>query len=266
MEAAFHVYAFANPAFQPLVRSAWGQSHGAAAADLPGLIAPDAQVEIVFQLGAPCDLAVDGRTLRSPAAMVYGLRHGLVRLQPTGPGRMVALRLTAPVASVLLGSSIDACWDRPVPLDTFIGREADQLLDALFEALLEDAGGLLEAWLTRGLVDWGSDHDRQLALHAALFGGSPSRSISALADDLGLTVRTLRRRCATYIGLSPKQMAMSGRMLRACGLLRGKLPLAEVADMLGFSDQLALTNTSRHYFGMTPGRLRAEPLVFHETP
>jgi len=41
MAAAFHLYAFENPALRPLVRSAWGQSHGSDAEALPGLIAPE---------------------------------------------------------------------------------------------------------------------------------------------------------------------------------------------------------------------------------
>jgi len=264
MEAAFHVFAFENPAFQPLVHAAWGQAYGGGPDDLPGLIAPDALVEIVFQLDAPCDLVLGGGVFRSPPVMVYGLRHGLLRLRPNGQGRMVALRLPAPVASVLLRSSVDTCWDQPTPLAAFIGQEADDLRGLLADRPLGAAGGLLEAWLTRGLIDWDADHARQLALHGVLVEGSPSRSIAAVADDLGMTVRTLRRRCATYAGLSPKQLAMSGRMRRACGLLRGTAPLAEVADALGFTDQAALTHACRRYFGMTPGRLRAEPLVFHE--
>ena len=61
---------------------------------------------------------------------------------------------------------------------------------------------------------------------------------------------------------------MSGRTLRSCGLLhhRPDLSIVDIAYGLGFSEQAAFTNAFGHYVGMSPGRLRAEPLVFCEAP
>jgi AraC-like DNA-binding protein len=262
----FQALQFENSALRRLVRSAWAQAYGASEAPLPGLIAPDAMIEIVFQLGAPCDLITDGRRRASPPAMVYGLRHGALRLQPTGDNAMVALRLAPAVASVVLRSGLSQCWDCPVPLSDFIGPAADDLLGRLSEGGSSAAAAVLEAWLAERLSDWGAEETRQLALQAALLWDFPDRPVHRLADRLGLTERTLRRRCATFAGLSPKQLTMSGRMLRACDLLRaqGRMPLAEVAGRVGFNDQPAFTNAFRRYFGMTPTALRDQPIVHYE--
>ena len=199
--------------------------------------------------------------------MVYALRHGAVQLRPTGDNAMVALRLAPAVAFLVLRTNLAKCWDRPVALSEVIGAEADDLLDAIAATPLADAGGLLETWLLGRLSDWSSEHDRQVRLQAALLWDVTGETVSALADDLGFTARTLRRHCEAHAGLSPKQLVMSGRMLRACDLLKrpGDLPLVDVAGRLGFSDQSAFSNAFRHYLGITPRGLRAEPLVFYET-
>lgn len=268
MTPAFREYVFESPALRALVASAWGQAYGATSDPLPGLIAPDAHAEIVFQTGAPCAI-LGMRGLRDPPrAMVFALRHGAVRLQPTGANTMVAIRLSPMIASLVLRCDLSACWDEPVALSDLIGAEADELLGRIATMELANVGPLLEAWLLSRVTDWNSDHARLLRLQSTLLWEMVDRPVSDLADELGFTARTLRRHCATHVGLSPKQLVMSGRMLRACDLLKrpGEMPLVEVAGRVGFSDQAAFSNAFRHYLGMTPGELRAEPLVFYESP
>lgn len=81
-----------------------------------------------------------------------------------------------------------------------------------------------------------------------------------------MSERTLRRQFERHAGLSPKQLAMSGRILRACAALsdRGEVPIAHIALDVGFGDQAAFTNAFRHYVGTTPAALRSEPLVYCE--
>lgn len=268
MTQAYLDYAFDSPALRGLVCAAWGQAYHASADLLPGLIAPDAHIEIVFQVGAPCRIASGDVETPSLAAMVYGLRHGAQRLRAVGDNRMTALRLKPAVASWVLRADLADCWDRPVALADLIGREADDLLDAIASRGLEDSGGVLEAWLLSRLGGWGADQHRQVNLQSRLLWEVGERSTAELAEDLGVTARTLRRQCRTHAGLSPKQLIMSGRILRACDLLRrpDRVPLVEVAGRLGFNDQAAFTNAFRRYLGLTPTALRAEPLVFYETP
>lgn len=268
MTGVFHSFVFAERKLGRLVRSAWAQAYDAGASPLPGLIAPDAQVELVFQLGAPCALRVGEVQMETPRALLFGLRHGVLRLQPTGANRMVALRLPPAVATVVLRTNLADCWDRPLDLKDVIGEAADLLVDRLERRPLSEAGEVLESWLLSRLSGWDGDHERQAALQSAVLWDSQERRVAAVADDFGLTARTLRRRCAAWAGLSPKQLAMSGRMLRVCHALRSQRPppLAQVAYAASFTDQAALANTVRHYFGLTPRQLRDEPLVLYEPP
>ncbi|MEQ1864433.1 MAG: helix-turn-helix transcriptional regulator [Micropepsaceae bacterium] len=264
----YRQYAFATPALRDLVRSAWSVSYADSSESMPGIIAPDAHVEFLFQTGAPCATWAEGAASAepSPRAMIFGLRHGALRLVPTGENAIVGIRVTPAVASVILGRPLIDCWDRPVPLSTFIGSEADELLEQIAETLLPLVAPLLESWLLGRLRKWDGDDQHNLGLQNVLIWEIAGEPVSTLADQLGFSVRSLRRYCEKYAGLSPKQLVMSGRMLRACASLvdRRDLAISDVANSLGFGDQSAFTNAFRRYVGMTPARLRAEPIVHCE--
>ncbi len=268
--AEFADLGFAAPALRELIRSPWRMAYGASLETLPGVIAPDAHVEFVFQTGSACatGLAEPGSIRASPRAMIYAQRHGALTLRPTGANVIVAFRTTPAVASVILGRTLADCWDRPIDLADLIGAEADRLLDRLAGAPAAAQIGVLESWLVSRLGPWGPDHERNLRLQRRLLWRSGAELMSALADDAGFTVRTLRRHFARHAGLSPKQLSMSGRILRACFWLsdRRDLPIAQIALAAGFGDQAAFTNAFRRYVGMTPARLRAEPIVYCERP
>lgn len=268
MDMAFADLRFEAPALRSLVRSGWSASHPSSLERIPGVIAPDVHVEFVFQTGSPCATLSSGTEMPSPPAMIFAQRHGTLRLIPTGANAIIAFRALPAVASAILGRPLGDCWDRPIALSDLVGRQADHLLEGLAAAPAAARAALLETWLAGRLSGWEEEQARNLRLQRALLWRSGGESVSALADRLGVTVRTLRRHFARHAGLSPKQMSLSGRILRACACLsdRGDAGIAEVALKVGFGDQAAFTNAFRHYVGMTPGQLRAEPLVFCERP
>lgn len=263
----FAMLEFERPSLRRLVRSPWTMSYGDGD-PLPGVIVPDAHVEFVLQTGAPAATMIAGeqRARPTPRAMIYAQRHGALRLQSTGANEMVAFRTTPAVATIILRHSLEGCWDRAIDLADLIGAEAHTLLDRIATARPGARASVLESWLVERLADWGSQEDLQHQLQHALLWQACGETVATLADDLGLTERTLRRRLATYAGISPKQLSMSGRILRACACLRDRpgIRIAEVALMAGFADQSAFTNALRTYLHMTPGELRAEPIVFLE--
>jgi len=268
MTPTFVEYTLA-PTLRGLVRSAWSVSYSAATPDpLPGVIAPDAHVEFVFQTGSPCEVLTVGavKAQLSPRAMIFALRRGVLRLRPTGANTIFAFRVPAAVASAILGRSLSDYWDRPVALSALIGGAADEFADRIAATPIPALGVLLETWLTARLSDWGAEQARHLRLQNALFWRFVREPVSTLADDIGVTTRTLRRHCERYSGLSPKQVTMSGRILRACVALRDEreVPIVEVGHGMGFNDQAAFTNAFRHYVGMTPAQFRAEPIVYCE--
>jgi AraC family transcriptional regulator, regulatory protein of adaptative response / DNA-3-methyladenine glycosylase II len=84
-------------------------------------------------------------------------------------------------------------------------------------------------------------------------------SVDALADELGVTARHLRRTMIAEIGVSPVDLAQSRRLSLAKQLLQDTtLPLAEVAFASGFSSVRRCNAVFQARFGRPPSALRRE--------
>lgn len=80
---------------------------------------------------------------------------------------------------------------------------------------------------------------------------------AALADDMGVGMRTLQRRFMEHVGVSPRQHLRWLRFERARQLLQrcDQRPV-EVALAAGYSDQAHFVREFRRFAGVTPGRWR----------
>ena len=87
-------------------------------------------------------------------------------------------------------------------------------------------------------------------------GGLLSRdSFVALADDLGMSERTLRRRLQEA-GLSPRDLLKAWRRRELRRLLPEDVALDRIRQELGFSSAGSLCHFVRREFGMSPTALR----------
>lgn len=79
------------------------------------------------------------------------------------------------------------------------------------------------------------------------------RSLSGLAEELGLSHRQFDRRFKAATGLTPRQFLLRARVQQACRrLLETRVPISEIALESGFCDQSAFTAQFRARMGMTP--------------
>lgn len=256
------------PPLKPYIRSLWQMDVGPGGQILPGWIAPDGQVEIVFHTGATTSARSFGTSewVCQPQAFVLPMRRGALQLAAYGRSCILALRVDPVVASVLLRRPMGELWDTSTPLSDVIGPQAHALLDALAEATPAARFEIIEQWVCRALADWTCSHDQVKAIHTRLFWRSDGTALSKVTKDLGVTMRSLRRWTADTAGLRPKQIERMGRILRACASLQDQ-PLkavGEVALDLGFYDQAAFTHAFSQQVGMSPSAFRALPLVFCE--
>jgi AraC family transcriptional regulator of adaptative response / DNA-3-methyladenine glycosylase II len=82
-------------------------------------------------------------------------------------------------------------------------------------------------------------------------------SMEALARELGLSSRQLRRAIQQEYGVSPIELAQTRRLLLAKQLLtETHLPLIEVAYASGFASIRRFNALFRSHYGLTPSRLR----------
>ncbi|WP_226357193.1 helix-turn-helix domain-containing protein [Pseudonocardia sp. ICBG601] len=177
---------------------------------------------------------------------------------PAG-GVTTGLRFRPGALPALLGVPADALRDRRVPLADVLDPGRRRLLRPA-PADGDDSGDTGDAaWLAR----------LALALHAAagddrtpaslpqpalraLAGGMPA---AELADRLGVTGRTLHRRCVATLGYGP---AVARRVLRfraAAALLYDGVAPAAVAARTGYADQPHLSREVRALAGVSPASL-----------
>jgi AraC-like DNA-binding protein len=83
----------------------------------------------------------------------------------------------------------------------------------------------------------------------------PRSRVQALADELGLGERQLRRRFHAAVGYSPKTLQRVLRFRRFLAQAEPGADLARIAFDAGFADQAHLTRESVRLAGLTPARL-----------
>jgi AraC-like DNA-binding protein len=89
-------------------------------------------------------------------------------------------------------------------------------------------------------------------------GGAPRR-VDELADAASISVRSLQRLFAEYVGVSPKWVLMRHRVHLAAERIAADpcLEIAALADELGYADQSHFTTDFVRAVGAAPGAYAA---------
>jgi len=195
------------------------------------------------------DLVWDGRSLAVVAAVAAPVRLWI----PAGASR-VGLRFRCGAAGALLGESVA---DLPVttPLRELWGPAARRAEEQLAATIDPDAQRVLLESLVAARP--GRPEPKLLtAVHAL---GTPGARVAEVADEAGMSERSLRRNLRHAAGTGPKQL---DRIQRFRHFLRQLEPLAHhrttlatVAAELGYADQSHLGRESRRLSGSAPAGL-----------
>jgi AraC-like DNA-binding protein len=166
---------------------------------------------------------------------------------------IIGVRFRPGAAPPWLGVPASAIVNDRLPLHHLWGADARRLEDRLWAAEAPSET-IMSSLLSRGRKA-SLQEDVAPAVLAALGrsdGSDPS--IPTLARRLGLSERTLRRRCEAAFGYGPKTLARILRFQRFLRLLRhaGEPRLADIAAAGGFADQAHLTRDIRALGGLTP--------------
>lgn len=110
-----------------------------------------------------------------------------------------------------------------------------------------------------GSRDW--DHRSDLvgrALRLIASGAADDAGVAAVAEQLGVTDRHLRRQLESQLGVSPMQLARTRRAQTARMLLeQTPLPVTEIAFAAGFRSVRQFNDVMRAEFGAAPSVLRS---------
>ena len=170
--------------------------------------------------------------------------------------RSMGLRFWPGAAPSLVGVSAAELLDQHVALADLWGRAGAEIAAQCLETEREDVcAAILTTALQRRLA--GAEPVDPVGVGiASLMTDHPDRSVLALASDMGLSDRQLRRRVEDTVGYSPRTLARILRFQRFLAAARASGPgrhLARLAAEAGYADQAHLTRESRELAGLPPG-------------
>jgi AraC-like DNA-binding protein len=175
--------------------------------------------------------------------------------------RTVMARLQLGAQERVLGAPAPAIAGRIVALEDLWGGTATRrLIDRLAGARdTVDAAAILESAIAERLaIGAGRSPRAQLALDAA--DKLTSADVNAVAVDLGISERHLRRVFRETVGMSPKSFAKLTRFHRALHAAHAdtRATWASIAAAAGYYDQAHLIADFRVIAGVTPQALLGE--------
>lgn len=212
-------------------------------------VVPDACVDIVWT-GAGLHVA--------------GPDTGPVTVEVRAGTRLLGLRFVPGAAGALLGVPASALRDARAPLCELWGESAHVLEQRLHAAADTQAAlSLMEAAvLERMRASAPIDPVARLvagALRPQLAAAaSQVPSVAQLSAAIGIGERQLLRRCDAAFGYGPKLLARVLRFQAFVAALRTRpdAGLAELASLLGYTDQAHLAHDTAELAGQTPRQLR----------
>jgi AraC-like DNA-binding protein len=230
--------------------------------DMPGLAIPRPETNLVVRFGPPARNGLD--------AHAFGVQQHARRKVLRAGQRILTVRLRLGAQEAVLGVPAGELAGRIVALEDLWGDAATRrLYDQLASSRdTIDAAAIIEGAIAERLAiaDKRRDHSSlvrdfpgsHLALDAA--DRLASANVKAVAIDLGVSERHLRRLFREGIGVSPKAFAKLTRFHRALRAAQedSGASWASIAAATGYYDQAHLIAEFRAIAGVTPRALFGE--------
>ncbi len=214
---------------------------------------PRPEIDLVVRFGPPARNGIDAHAL--------GVRQRAYRKVIRAGQRAVTARLRLGAHAAVLGVPAADIAGRIVALEDLWGEAATQQLYGRLAGArdMADAAAVVDDAIAERLARADA---RGLRAHLALDAAQKlaSANVNAVADDLGVSERHLRRVFREAVGVSPKAFARLTRFHRALRAARenGAASWASIAAASGYYDQAHLIAEFRALAGVTPRALLGE--------
>ncbi|MFC9969591.1 DUF6597 domain-containing transcriptional factor [Spirillospora sp. NPDC127200] len=193
-----------------------------------------------------------------PEARVYGVDRNLFVRRIEGTGQVLGVKFRPGGFRPFAAGPVADLADRRLPATEFFGPEITEWNAAVLAA---PDGAAMAARAEEFLLPRLPEAPDALAEDAAAIveriTSSPSLvRVDQVAEEAGLSVRTLQRLFAEYVGASPKWTLRRARLHEAAARAdQGtRVDWASLAADLGYADQAHLTRDFAATVGTTPAR------------
>ena len=215
-------------------------------------IAPDGRCELIVHYGAPyLERSPGGEALRQPPALFAGQLTRPFHLRADEPAGVIGVRFRHAGALGYLGRPVSAATDRRLALDGLLGPAVAKALTAGLSDLDEAArlGRVIDHVAARLAADGRRDPAVEAAVAILEAGGGAEAAIAAS----GLEPRTLQRRFARAVGVSPRLLASILRFRRVFDALAeaDAASWTQAAQAAGYFDHPQMARDFRRFLGCT---------------
>jgi AraC-like DNA-binding protein len=179
---------------------------------------------------------------------------------PAGDQDMLAgLRLRPGAAAAVIGCPASEFINMHVALDSAFGVANSHIAETLLSAgTPEQRVSLLASLVAQYFAAVDPVVDRPIARAVAALRTRPGEPVSALADEIGLSERQLRRRFEAAVGYGPKRLGRVFRFQRLLDLVHashGRTAWSQLAVAAGYADQSHMINECLAMTGGPPTAL-----------
>lgn len=242
----------APPPLDAIVHCFWFL-RGAEAAGEPQVIVTDGRLEIILHRGDPFERRDDHDVWHVQApTLVSGQLGAPLTLRATGWTDLVGIRFRTAAASAILRFPLAHLADRVEPLPDLMPRLAKSLRNA-GDGTSQPAE--LVARLSAVLLTHALHPPDTLAAAAVQALNQPRPpGVERLAEDLGMSARSLERRVIAATGTSPVRLRRMLRFRRAFRLI-DQAPAgagARIAAQAGYYDQAHMLRDFKQFAGAPP--------------
>jgi AraC-like DNA-binding protein len=199
----------------------------------------------------------------APGAGIYGVDRSLFIRLLDGQDRALGVRFRAGCFRPFWGAPVSQLCDRVVPATRMFGPLAEKTRQAIMCAESDDdMTSHAESLLFSALPERDPAAEQAAGLVTLITSDSSLRRVDQLAEVSGLSVRTVQRLFADYVGVGPKWVMRRARLHEASERADGGEPVdwAALAADLGYADQAHLTRDFTATIGVAPSRYLAGPL------
>ncbi len=202
----------------------------------------------------------DGRVNVRDQTFLTGQHTKAMPLHYKGGVKVAGLMLRPGALSALFGIDDSTLTDRLLPLDQtgISDREVTGLynLDLTPAEWLARIEGWLADYIEKNAVQPPDPVSRAMELQTFV---DPNRSLDELAEEVGVSRRTMERIARRDFGMSPKKIMRRARVLDIAARSCGVADEAEAEEfLLRFFDQAHLIREFSTFFGTTPHRFIRE--------
>jgi AraC-like DNA-binding protein len=220
------------------------------------LLSETAMVRILLQ-GEWDASFTDGEWVREGPGILFGPNTRCFKVRVTGPFVVAGFAIRPSGWLALFPWKADGFTDRMLPLPDYWPDLCGPMIEACRRPGTGDDAvvAAIEAALRSRLAQTGqATADPQMAAFEEIANNDSTMRVTEAAEELGLSLPALKRRCQANFGLTPKSVLRRSRFLDMAAAIRGiSNPGDEERAALRFADQSHLNREFRHFINMTPG-------------